>query len=54
MKAEWIYSIIKSLEARLEYFKNDDETNEEVKVIEKALEFFKSLEIKEVNMILKK
>ena len=46
MKAEWIYSIIKSLEARLQYVNDDlDAPQEEKKSIEEALEYFKNLEI---------
>lgn len=45
IKAEWVFSVIKALEARLEYVKDNDYNIDEQKTIEEALEYFKNLEI---------
>lgn len=45
IKAEWVFSVIKALEARLEYSKDNDYNIDEQKTIEGALNYFKNLEI---------
>ena len=46
MKAEWVYSIIRALEARLEYIKEHrDSPKDEEQSVEEALNFFKELKI---------
>lgn len=48
MKAEWVYVIIKALEARLEYVGEDDAApQDEEAVLKEALEYFKAAKIRE-------
>lgn len=44
IRAEWIFSIIKSLEARLQYA-IDESLSEEEPVIKEALEYFKDIQV---------
>ena len=45
IKAEWVYSIVKALEARLQYVTDDAPDNEEKDNLGEALDYFKRLEI---------
>ncbi len=44
IKASWVYLIIKSLEARLEYCE-DEEFQEELDILNEALAYFRSLQV---------
>lgn len=44
IKAEWVFSIVKALEARLE-FANDGNLSDEEPVIKEALNFFKAIQL---------
>lgn len=43
IQAKWVYSIVKALEARLEFAK--DESLEEEETIAEALDYFKDIQI---------
>lgn len=45
IKAEWVYSIIRALEARLHYIEDDAPNDEEKTSLQEAVDYFKNLEV---------
>ena len=44
IKQKWVFSIIKALECRLFYLKENDDTSGEIKTLEEAVDYFNSLD----------
>ena len=47
IKTSWMFSIVKALEERYEYLSENNDISGEGKVLKEALNYFKSLEMKE-------